>query len=120
MRPRVQLLERLPVLARRGEDVDDDRPLRTDVHLVRDVRRDVPHAALRELTLLLTDPERDGSADDQPELLVRMAVLGHDAVRLELDDRERAVTTDDGARDDAVPDRDDAHGIQMIERRHAD
>jgi hypothetical protein len=44
-----------------------------------------------------------------------MAVLRDDAVGFELDDRERAVASVDGACDHAVPDRDRTHRVEVIE-----
>ena len=41
-----------------------------------------------ELACLGADPESHGTAEHEAELLVLVAVLRHDRVRLELDDRE--------------------------------
>ena len=111
---------RSPVVAPRREHVQDNGAVRPGVHLVRHVWRDPPGAAWAELPYLVTDTERDRSADYQAELLVRMAVLPDDAPRIELDDGQRAEIAVDRACDDAVPDTDRVHAGELVEHAHAD
>jgi hypothetical protein len=49
-----------------------------------------------------SSPER--SFDEDAHLLVRVAVLGHDAVRCQFDEAQRDSFPVDGSDDDAVPD----------------
>ena len=67
-------------------------------------RGDLPRLSRAELALLVTDAEADRAAQDDPELLVLVAVLLGDRARLELDDRERQPLAVDGARRDPSPD----------------
>jgi len=46
-------------------------------------------------------------------------MLRNDAVRIELDDAERALPAVDRAREHAVPDVDRAHRMEVVECRHA-
>ena len=78
--------ERVPIGAGRSEDVDDDRPVRSDADLVRRVGRDPPRAARAQLTRLVADREGHAPGDDHPELLVLVTMSGHDRVRRELDE----------------------------------
>src|SRR5205085_10507794 len=66
---------------------------------VRSVRRYAPGPARLERLLLRAHAEADGSAQDDPELLVLVAVLRQLRVRLDLDDRERHAAAVEGARE---------------------
>ncbi len=79
---------RVPVGTGRREDVDHDRALRADADVVRHVGRDPPRPARPHPARLVADRERHVAGDDHPELLVLVAVLGHDRIRRELDEGE--------------------------------
>ena len=86
--------------------------------LVRCVRWDPPRSARAEISSLVADPERHRPADDQPELLVLVAVLRDDAVGIELDHGERAEVSFDGTRDDAIPDSNRSNAGEVVESAH--
>src|SRR4029453_8675705 len=60
----------------------------------------------------------DRAAEHHPELLARMAMLGDDALRIELDDRDRAELAVDRAGEHTVPDRDRADRRELFEPTH--
>ena len=74
------------------------------MHLVRRVRRDRPCVPRAKLPGLVADPKRAGSGDQDPELLVLVAVLRDDAPRFELDQAEREPLAVDDAARDSLPD----------------
>ena len=51
----------------------------------------------RELARLLADPEAERALDQDPDLLVGVAVLGDGRARLELDQRQGQLLAVDGA-----------------------
>src|SRR4029079_5021015 len=112
--------QRLPVGADRGEGVDDGRALRARVDLVGLIAEDPPGPARPDVPDLLTDPEADVTANHDPALLVRVAVLRHDRIRGELDDGEGQLLALDAARDDALPDPDRGDLGELDEVRHRD
>jgi hypothetical protein len=85
------------------------------VNLVRHVGRDSPRPARREVALLIADAEGHGSAHDDAELLVRMAVLGNHAAGIELDDGEGALVAVDEPREDVLPDPDGGDVAEILE-----
>src|SRR6185295_19698247 len=108
----------VPVVAGRGEDVDDDGAAGSGDERVRRVADDPPRPARPEDALLVADPERDLALDDEATLLVRVAVLGHDGVGRQLHDREGQPIALDAAGDDAVPHLDREHIGEIDEVRH--
>ena len=88
------------------------------MNVVRCRARDPPRLARAELALLVPDAKAHRTAEDKAELLVLVAVLGHHALRVELDDRERHPLTVDGAREDPVPDADRREGGEFVEGAH--
>lgn len=83
-----------------------------------DVRRDPPRLTRPQLTLLVTDAERDRTAEDDPELLVLVGVPRDDAPRLELDDCERHPIAMDRACNDPVPDAERTKPGEVVEGAH--
>jgi hypothetical protein len=92
------------VFAARREDVDHHRTFRACGRRVRRVRRDAPGPAGSELAVFVADSEINPSLEDDPELLVLVAVLGDDGAGIELDHAHRDPRTVNGARRDALPD----------------
>jgi hypothetical protein len=92
------------VAPRRREDVDDDRTLGSGNGLVRSARRNAPRCAGAQLAALLSDPELQRAAQENPELLVLVAVLTNDRAGVEFDDRQGDPLPVNGAGDDPVPD----------------
>src|SRR5439155_14625094 len=82
---------RIPVVADRREDVDDDRTRWAGVNLVRLHRQDPPGPAGAQMSRLAIERERHVAADDHAQLLIGVAMFGHDRVRRELDDGQRQV-----------------------------
>src|SRR5436190_4137560 len=107
-----------PVVPRRREDVDDHRTLVTDVHLVRNVRRNAPCPAGAEGARFVSDTERQTAAQHDSELLVVVAVLGNGASRVELDNRQRQSLAVHGARGHAVPNLPQIEFVELPERCH--
>ena len=76
----------LPLGAGWREEVEHAGAVRARLGAVRRVRGDLPGLAGAELALLVADAEAERAAEDEPELLVVVAVLLGDRARLELDD----------------------------------
>ena len=85
---------------------------------VRRVRRNPPRSARAEIASLVGDAERDGSADNHPELLVLVAVLGYHAPRIELHDCQGTELSLDGARGNAIPDVERLQAGEVVEEAH--
>jgi hypothetical protein len=69
---------------------------------------------------LVADAERDRSSQDDPKLLVRVAVLGGDRTGIELDDGQRDAFAVDATGRDALPDllrRDRGEIVEGAQRR---
>src|SRR5205823_1361366 len=82
-------LESGPVVADRTEALDEDGTVRPGSHLVGDIAQDPPAPARPDRASLLADDELGAPFQQDPELLVRMAVRRHDRARIELDEHER-------------------------------
>ena len=104
------------VFTRRREDVDHDRTLRAGDRLVGRARRDAPRPAGAELATLVADAEVDCAAEDDPELLVVVAVLGDDRARFELYDAQGDSLAVNRACRDALPDLLGSEGGEIGER----
>src|SRR5207302_1580807 len=105
---------------RRCEDVEHDRTARADLHLMWDVARDRPRVAWDELPRLVPDTEHERACEADAELLLLVAVLGHGAVRVELDDAERDALAVHGAAVHVFPDPLEIERRQALERGHRD
>ena len=57
---------------RRGEELEEESPLRAGLDGVRDVRRDHPGRSRDEITGLLADPEAKRAANEDAGLLVHV------------------------------------------------
>jgi hypothetical protein len=114
------LLDRLPVVAPRGEHVDHDGAVRACPDLVRHVRGDAPRPAWAEAQLLVAHAELDLALQDHPELLVLVRVLRDVAIGIELHDAEGRALAVHGADGDAVPDPPRADLVEIVEGAHAD
>src|SRR4051794_32445171 len=112
-------LEAAPVVARRAERLDDDGSVGPGDHLVGDVAEDPPAPARPQLLPLAADDEDGAALEEDPDLLVLVAVLGDDGAGLELDERQRDPVADDGAAVDALPDTALVGCREIPERGHA-
>lgn len=86
---------------------------------MRCARVDAPHLARPEGSLIFSDPERERPAKDEPELLVLMAVLGHDGAGIELDDRKRDLLTVHGAGEDPLEELLRLDSLEVVECAHS-
>jgi hypothetical protein len=84
--------------------VDHDRAVWAGMHLVRRVRRNRPGVPRPQLPRLVSDPELAGPGDQDPELLVLVAVLWDDAAGIELDEPEGKPLAMHDATRDPIPD----------------
>ena len=84
-----------------------------------DVGGDAPRPARLDPARLVADPELEPAGDEDADLLVLVAVLGDDAVRVELDHREGHALALDHAAGDAVPDALGVEGLEIGERAGA-
>src|SRR5207247_5427368 len=91
---------------------------RADVHLVWNARRDRPRPAGTELARLVADTEHERSRDADPELLVRVLMLGDVTVRVELDHAERDPLAVHDASVHAVPDALQVERGELVEGAH--
>src|SRR5439155_12778022 len=102
--PRLLGLDRVPVVAHRREDLDDQRSFGTDDDRVRHVREAPPRRSGPELTCLTADRERDRALEEDAHLLVGVRVLGDDGAGIELEQAQGHPLAMDRATDDPVPD----------------
>jgi hypothetical protein len=83
------------------------------------VRGDEPRPARSQLLPFVRDPEVNRAAEDDAELLVRVAVLGDDRAGIELDDAQRQLLAVERPRGDSVPDPLRRDLGKVTERAHA-
>ena len=88
------------------------------MNFVGSVGRDVPRTAGTEIPGLVSYAEAHRSTDDEPELLVVVAVLGHPAAGIELDDGEGHPVAVHHAGENAVPDSQRTEVCEVVERAH--
>jgi hypothetical protein len=98
------VLDRVPVVADRREHFDQHRAVGTDHHRMRNIGEDPPHSAGPDVARLAADLEVEPSLEQDADLFVLVRVLGHDGVRVELDQAERDPLAMDAAADDSFPD----------------
>ena len=114
----VERLERLPLGADGREHVDDDCALGARDRHVRRVRRNDVGRARAELTALVADPELERPVQDEPELLVVVAVFGGDRAWVELHDGERQPLPVDGAGRNRFPHLAGSDRVDVVEGAH--
>jgi hypothetical protein len=86
---------------------------------VRGVPGNAPRLAGAQLARLVGNPEHQRAAEADAELLVLMAVLGHDAPWIELDHAQRDPLAVDGSAVHAVPDALEVERGEVAEGAHA-
>jgi hypothetical protein len=108
------------VLAHRREDVEDERAVRAALRRVLDASREHVRVERSKLVRHAVDDESLHPLEHDPELLVRMAVERHDGARLEADEVQHRVLSEERLPAHSRGELERTHGIEADElRSHA-